>query len=52
MQGPNGFWCRHCGVYQSCRNATEVRVMRAHLAHHEAAGDPILPVVNGFPRKG
>ena len=50
-QGPNGFWCRYCGDYQSCRNPRETKAMRAHMKAHEDAGDSELPIVNGFPRK-
>lgn len=39
MNGPNGYWCRCCGAYQSVRNTREVKVARAHLAAHQAAGE-------------
>lgn len=50
--GPNGFWCRFCGDYQSIRNKGELRAMEVHMEAHKAAGDAPLPVLNGFPTKG
>ena len=38
-QGPNGFWCRVCGEYQSIRNPAERRAMDAHMQAHKDAGE-------------
>lgn len=28
--GPNGFWCRNCGKYLSCRNRADTAAAKAH----------------------
>jgi hypothetical protein len=30
VTGPQGFWCRFCGKYQSCRNSAQVKAAKAH----------------------
>lgn len=36
--GPNGFWCRYCGEYQTVRSAADNRAMREHMQKHKDAG--------------
>lgn len=42
MIGPQGFWCRGCGAYQSTRTQAQATKARAHTAAHEAAGEQPL----------
>lgn len=43
MNGPNGYWCRYCGTYQSARDRTETRRARTHARAHADAGHVPTP---------